>query len=95
MRSILALVFGVSLFVSPLAMAGDLKPTDSNFLFKNKVATTDNKVADTNNKAAAITISDKEMKETQGQGNLLHIHGNIGNGGGILNGKCHNTLICL
>ena len=76
------------MFVSPLARAGDLKPTDSDFLFgKNKVATT-------NNKVATKTISDKEMKETQGQGHkgsLISIGG--GNGGN----RCNHDLIgvCL
>jgi hypothetical protein len=54
MKSILALVLGVSLFVSPLAMAGGLSSTDSGFLFKG-------------DQVSATTISSQEMQSTQGQ----------------------------
>ena len=54
MRSILALVLAVSLFVAPLAIAGGLSSTDSGFLFsKDQVSST--------------TISDQEMQNTEGR----------------------------
>jgi hypothetical protein len=42
------------MFVAPLAMAGDLGSGDSGFLFSK-------------NQVAATTISDQEMKSTQGR----------------------------
>ena len=51
---ILVLVIAGVLFLSPLAMAGELGSSDSNFLFgKDQVA--------------ATTITDQEMQATQGQ----------------------------
>ena len=49
-----ALVLVMVLFLSPLAMAGDLGSADSNFLFSKDQAT-------------ATTISNEEMQSTQGQ----------------------------
>jgi hypothetical protein len=54
MRSISALVLGVSLFVSPLAMAGGLSSSDSGFLFSK-------------DQVSATTISSQEMQSTQGK----------------------------
>ena len=70
MKIILALVFMLSLVFSPLAMAGELGSADSGFLFRNdKVEAT---------KVEAKTISDKEMRETQGRalvsGNVVHLN---------------------
>ncbi len=64
-KRVLTLVLGGALGFSSLAMAGDLTSSDSDFLFKN------DKVKET--KAASKTISDKEMKETQGKA-LLNVH---------------------
>ena len=50
MRSILALVLAVSLFVSPLAIAGGLGSSDSGFLFKS-------------DQVSVTAISDQEMQE--------------------------------
>ena len=54
MRSILVLILGVSLFVTPLAMAGGLSSSDSGFLFKG-------------DQVSATTISSQEMQSTQGK----------------------------
>jgi hypothetical protein len=52
---LLTLVLAGALFLSPLAMAGELGSTDSDFLFSS-------------DQVAATTISDQEMVETQGSG---------------------------
>ena len=78
MKIILALLFVLSLVFSPLAMAGDLTSSDSDFLFKD-------------NKIASKTISSKEMKETQAKGQLLHISGNL-NGNKVLSGNGNKIL---
>jgi hypothetical protein len=49
-----ALVLAGVLFLSPLAMAGELGSADSNFLFSS-------------DQVAVTTISDQEMDSTQGQ----------------------------
>ena len=83
-KKVLTLVLGGALGFSSLAMAGELSSTDSNFLFKN-------------NKAAAEAISSKEMRETQGKGQLLHLNVNgnkvlSGNGNKILSGNGNKIL---
>ncbi len=52
-RVLVLLVAGI-LFLSPLAMAGDLGSADSDFLFSSE-------------QVAATTISSEEMQSTQGQ----------------------------
>ena len=81
MRSILALVLAVSLFLSPLAMAGELGSGDSGFLFsKNQVSVT--------------TISDQEMQNTEGRLldniSVLNI---LGITAGTVSG--HENIFCL
>ena len=69
-KILLTLVLAGALGLSSLAMAGSLGSADSEFLFRNdKVEAT---------KVEAKTVSDKEMRETQGQaligGNLIHVN---------------------
>lgn len=54
MKSVLALVLAVGLFVSPIAMAGELNTADSEYLFSNA-------------QTEASTLSSSEMADTQGQ----------------------------
>lgn len=54
MKLVMALVFAVALFASPLAMAGDLETADSQFLFSST-------------QADASTLSAGEMADTEGQ----------------------------
>ena len=63
MKRALVLVMVSVLFVCPLAMAGDLGSSDSEFLFSSEQVT-------------ATTISAKEMQDTQGK--LLDILSDIG-----------------
>ncbi len=69
-KRVLTLVLGGALGFSSLAMAGELGSADSDFLFRNdKVEAT---------KVEAKTISDKEMRGTQGRalvsGNVVHLN---------------------
>jgi hypothetical protein len=62
---VLALVIAGVLFLSPLAMAGELSSSDTGFLFSS-------------DQVAATAISAEEMVDTQGQalvgGNLIHVN---------------------
>jgi hypothetical protein len=82
MRSILALVLAVSMFVTPLAIAGGLSSSDSGFLFKSS-------------QVSATAISDQEMKGTQGSfiALLAGILGfNVNDISGSGNNVCFNLL---
>jgi hypothetical protein len=81
MRSILALVLAVSLFVSPLAMAGGLNSSDSGFLFSK-------------DQVSSITISDQEMQNTEGKLlNNLSVLNLLGITAGTVSGN--DNIFCL
>ena len=55
MKNFFALALAVALFISPVAMAGELSSADSDFLFSTE-------------QVASTTISAEEMTTTAGQG---------------------------
>ncbi len=73
MKTILALLFALSLVVTPFAISGELSSADSNFVFEEAQEVT------------ATTISDEEMEETLGEGSLLQVGNvNVGNNSNIV-----------
>jgi hypothetical protein len=90
-RVLVLLMAGV-LFLSPLAMAGELGSSDSNFLFSS-------------DRVAATTISSQEMQDTAGQQLIISVipllSPTIGEANGsifnacsvaVLGGSCANVI---
>jgi hypothetical protein len=78
MKIILALVFMLSVVVTPLAMAGELGSADSNSSVAtvSKLDSADSNFLFSNDQVSAAAITDQEMQDTQAKGTLIRV-GNI------------------